>query len=286
MRFFDNLRQLLSGWIWHSVIMLIALSPSAVAGSQLNEKLGLPKRVVSLDYCADQYVLEFVPRANILALSPDATKSFSYHRARAQGLPQILPHSERVLALKPDLVVRSYAGGSMASSFFQAANIATLDLPYVSRLSDVPAATRQIAAQLGQAEKGAQMAQRMEARLQTPYPPKHQSLLYLTPGGLTAGHATLLDDLFKLAGYENFETRANWQSLNLETLAARQPDILAYAHFGAGYEMNNMWSPARHGLAQAGKETVFVPLEGALTSCGAWFVFEALDILIGAHHAP
>ncbi len=98
--------------------MLIALSTSAVADSQLYESGGLPKRVVSLDYCADQYVLEFVPRANILALSPDATKSFLII-ARVPKVPQILPHSERVLALEPDLVVRSYAGGSMASSFFK-----------------------------------------------------------------------------------------------------------------------------------------------------------------------
>ena len=36
------------------------------------------QRVISLDYCADQYVLKFVDPENIVALSPDAEEPFSY----------------------------------------------------------------------------------------------------------------------------------------------------------------------------------------------------------------
>ena len=70
-----------------------------------------PRRIVSLDYCADQYVLRFADREDIVALSPNAGKRFSYLRAESKGIPQVRPRTADVLALAPDLVVRSFGGG-------------------------------------------------------------------------------------------------------------------------------------------------------------------------------
>ncbi|HBJ94399.1 MAG TPA: iron ABC transporter substrate-binding protein, partial [Hyphomonadaceae bacterium] len=69
------------------------------------------QRIISMDYCADQYVLALAEREDILALSPDADKTFSYLRDQADGIPQIRPVAESVLAAQPDLIVRSYGGG-------------------------------------------------------------------------------------------------------------------------------------------------------------------------------
>ena len=52
---------------------------------------GPASRIVSLDYCADQFVLGLADRERILALSPDAVKDFSYLRAEAAGLPAVRP---------------------------------------------------------------------------------------------------------------------------------------------------------------------------------------------------
>ena len=47
------------------------------ACSQVAERgADAPRWIVSLDYCADQYVLKFADREDILALSPDAEKRF------------------------------------------------------------------------------------------------------------------------------------------------------------------------------------------------------------------
>ena len=82
------------------------------ACSQVAERgADAPRRIVSLDYCADQYVLKFADREDILALSPDAGKRFSYMRAAAEGIPTVRPRTADVLALQPDLVVRTYGGG-------------------------------------------------------------------------------------------------------------------------------------------------------------------------------
>ena len=44
-----------------------------------------PRRIVSLDFCADQYVLKLADRESILAVSRDATKDFSFMREEALG---------------------------------------------------------------------------------------------------------------------------------------------------------------------------------------------------------
>ena len=69
---------------------------------------GPPMRIVSLDFCADQYVLKLADRGSILALSPEAVMAHSYLREQAAGLRSVRPLAEDAIALQPDLVVRSY----------------------------------------------------------------------------------------------------------------------------------------------------------------------------------
>lgn len=239
-----------------------------------------PKRVVSLDYCADQFVLQFVARENILALSPDATKPFSYLRTKALGLPQTLSHSERVLALKPDLVVRSYGGGAggaaMATGFYEAAQISVVQLPYVNRMANIAKATRRISIELGNRQEGERLAQEFEHFIGQQGAPKNASMLYMTPGGLTAGRETLIGEMIRLAGYDNFETRSGWQTIPLEKLARVQPNRVVFASFGTGYEDKNNWTAVTHPIAKNIMDERVRYISGALTSCTAWFLMDAI----------
>ena len=67
------------------------------------------QRVVSLDYCADQYLRKFIDPENIAAFSPDAEEPLSYLREEARGLRKIRPVAENVSALSPDVVVHSFS---------------------------------------------------------------------------------------------------------------------------------------------------------------------------------
>jgi hypothetical protein len=69
-----------------------------------------PRRVVSLDYCADQFVLALADRAQITALSIGSQRDDSYFRGRARGMRQTRGTLEEVLALRPDLVIRNWGG--------------------------------------------------------------------------------------------------------------------------------------------------------------------------------
>ncbi len=257
-----------------------------VAGCQSSLPAGpVGRGVVSLDYCADQFVLGLTNRDDILAVSPNAGSTFSYMRAAAHGLPIVRPRAEDVLALSPDLVVRSYGGGVNAQAFFQRAGVRVLQIRSANNLAEVRAMIRHAAHGLGAPERGELLINEMNQRIQAAqvYPP-HTAALYVTPTGYTTGPGTLVHSLFTAAGLDNYHTRAGWHPIPLERLAYKIPDVVALATFGDSANHDDAWTAFRHPVARRTMGTVpAVLLDGATTSCGAWFVADAV-VALGALH--
>lgn len=240
-----------------------------------------PTRIVSLDLCADQYVLKLVDRERILAVSPDATADFSYMRDAARGVRTVRPVAEDVLVLKPDLVVRAYGGGPNAAAFFERAGVSVLSIGWAT---DVPAVfdiIESTAAGLAEQERGARLVAKMRQRikrLQSSVPDR--SVLYMTPSGVTTGPGSLVHEMLVAAGLENFQTQPGWQPMPLERLAYESPDLVAAAFFGTPTNHPDGWSPMRHPVARAelrGRPAVL--LRGAWTACSGWFLMDAVEAL-------
>jgi iron complex transport system substrate-binding protein len=266
-----------------SAPLLAACGPEAAEAPSAE---ALPRRIVSLDYCADQHAVMLAGRDRILALSPDAEKGFSYVRREAAGLPTVKPRMEDVLLLKPDLVIRSYGGGPGTTGMLERAGIEVLQVPYVSSLEEVWQSTLVMGEALGEADKARALVGAAKARLAAlARAPGGDSALYLTAGGATTGPGSLVHELILAAGHENFETRPGWRMIDLEKLAFETPGFVASTSFGAGAVGEGAWSPVRHPIARAQltrKNTV--ALDGALTACGGVFLVEAAEAL--AAHRP
>lgn len=259
--------------------LALLLGLAACGAEQEVRSPARPLRVISLDYCADQYVLELLPRERILAVSPDATKPESYKRASAVGVRQVSSRAEDVLVLRPDLVVRSYGGGPDAARFYARAGVPVLQIGYAGDLAGVRRTLLEVSDGLGERHRGEAIAREMRARLaQLHGERRFGKALYMTEAGVTSGPGTLIDEMMDAAGFDNFQTEAGWQPLPLERLAYRQPDVVAMAAFGRGPQ--DAWTAARHPVARAQlKDRPVVPLEGAWTACGGWFVLNAVEAL-------
>jgi iron complex transport system substrate-binding protein len=146
-------------------LLALLLGLASCAAEQRVEPPARPLRVVSLDYCADQYVLELLPRERIVAVSPGADRPFSYNRARAAGLRQVPSRAEDVLVLQPDLVVRSYGGGPDAARFFARAGVPVLQVGNADDLPGVRQTLLDVSAGLGERTRGEALAAEMDARL-------------------------------------------------------------------------------------------------------------------------
>lgn len=269
-------------------VFVLALTLAACGKATLPEasEAERPSRIVSLDFCADQYLLKFADPEQILAVSPDAVRDFSFMREEAAGVPTVRPLAEDVILLKPDLVVRSYGGGPNAGAFFERAGIPVLQVGWASSIhgddiSSIPKITRDVAAGLGHGDRGEALVQSYQARLaQIQASASDRSTLYMTPSGVTSGGNSMIHEAMVAAGLRNFADRQGWHSLPLERLAYERPDLITAAFFGVRTNHQHGWSAARHPVAKRElSEADMIKLDSAWLSCGGWYVIEAIEAL-------
>lgn len=249
--------------------------PVEVAGED-----GPPTRIVSLDYCSDQYVLALVEKDQILALSPDADNKFSYLHEEADGVQQVRPLAESILALQPDLVVRSYGGGPNIAPLLERAGIPVLQVGWANDFNGIRKVLMDMADGLKAVEEGEAILADFDARMAAIKTRNGETALYVTPGGVTSGQGGLIDDMMRAAGLQNFQKAPGWRDLPLERMVHESPDVVAAAFYETIHRQPGIWSASRHSVVRdALAEADTIPLEGAWTSCGAWYLVEAIEAL-------
>lgn len=225
--------------------------------------------VVSLDYCADQFVMGLADRDQILGVSTHAGRQFSHLRDKAAGLPRVRALAEDVIALQPDLVVRSWGGDARALEFYRRMGIETVEIGYASDFVGAAKVTRDIGKALGQEARAAELVEQLDIAM----PDTGLHALYLTPGGVTAGQGTMVDAIMTAAGLDNAIQGRGWISLPLETIVQHPPERVLSAFFGFDEDGASNWSLSRHPVMKrilANADTI--ALDESRLTCPAWFV--------------
>ncbi|RZJ82227.1 MAG: ABC transporter substrate-binding protein [Brevundimonas sp.] len=233
---------------------------------------------MSLDQCADQYVLALRPDAD-LHLSPRADDPDAYLRAEARGRPKVRPTLETALALQPQVVVRYWGGDARMMARLDQSGARTVTIEDASDLDGIRKNIRAVAAALDAAPRGEALIARMDRT--PPRAPRGQSALYLTAGGFTAGSGTLIDTLIRRAGFDNAVTEPFFQPVGMERLILQPPARLVLGFFE---QARSDWrGVGRHsalrGLFAARPVTRW---PAAVLTCPAWFSADASERLAGA----
>lgn len=245
-----------------------------------------PRRIVSLDYCADQYVLALADRDQIVALSRGSRREDSYFRERTAGIRETRGTLEEVLALRPDLVVRNWGGAWDAEAAYARFGIPLLQ---VNEAPDFDAARRELRAAsraIGHPERGEALVRDLDARLarlQSRAPAEPYPVMYLSASGAVAGRGVLFDAVITAAGGRNVRSEAGWTILPLERMIEMPPALVALAFFNHQRMRMNAWLPARHAVvrrALRNAHTVTMPM--ASISCEAWYAIDAAETLANA----
>lgn len=246
-------------------------------------------RIVSIDYCADQMVLGLVEPERIAAVSVDVTSDPAFSLPRSAGLPRVRPEIERVLALRPTLVVRSYGGGGRFTQAMEDAGVPVFTLPYAATLADVDG----VMAAAGEALDARAMAsRRREAMAVTLVQARRESrtrgsALYMTPGDVTTGPGSMIADLFAIAGYRSYEQRAGWHRLPLERLVVAPPDLVVRGFFETTEHQQDQWASSAHSaLLDKLAEVPTVSVPGSELSCGNWLIGHAVGRISSARRTP
>jgi iron complex transport system substrate-binding protein len=211
---------------------LLGLAVGLALGLAAAQAEAKPRRIASLNLCADQLVLELVEPERIASvswLSRDATHSAMAEAARR--VPVNYGRAEEIIPQNPDLVLvgRLTAMGATAALRRIGARVEVVGQP-----RDIAAIRDEIRAAgrlFGEDARAEAVVARLDARLAALSPPiePRPSAALLRPNGVTAGPGSLVDSLLGVAGFANFAANHGLDRMGrlpLELLIAGRPDIL------------------------------------------------------------
>ena len=241
-------------------------------------------RVMSLDSCADQYVLALAPRDSIVGLSHRAISRDSYMREAAAGLPLRRATFESLVAARPNVVVRLWGGDARLARALEKKGVTTVTLDDAADFDGLRANVRKVAAALDRRTEGEAIVARMDARLaRAAGAGKGRAALYLTPGGYTAGSGTLIDAMLKAAGYANASQAPYYSPVSLEGLVMKPPAVVVLGLFDQARAGADRWGPGRHAaLKRVVATRTVASLPASVVGCPGWFAAEGSRLLAEA----
>ncbi|MDR3507737.1 MAG: ABC transporter substrate-binding protein [Caulobacteraceae bacterium] len=245
-----------------------------------SEALASP-RVLSLDQCADQYVMALSPREAIVGVSARAGAPDSYLRGESADLPRRRATAEAVLAVRPNLVVRYWGGDSRLDRVLTRRQVRVVRIEEADRFDGVEANIRRVATAMGQGARGEALIGRLEAQLAASKGAfGGREALYLTPGGFTAGPGTLVDSILTAAGLRNAAPGPGYRPVSIESLVLKPPQQVVLGFFDGAGAASARWGLGRHGVARAVVDRRAIgSLPASVLGCPAWFAGDAVQAL-------
>ena len=191
-----------------------------------------PRRIVSLNLCADQYLLALADPEQIAGLTIFARDpEMSAFAGRAARIPVTRGGAEDVLALRPDLILAAPGRRRETMAQLRGRAIATLDVPAAHGYADIVEQVRLVAAATGHPARGEALIAEMDQRIAAlPRDAGRGAVAaYYQRRGFLTGTGTLIDDLMRRVGLRNLAGRLGKPALarvGLEEMALARPDYL------------------------------------------------------------
>jgi iron complex transport system substrate-binding protein len=240
--------------------------------------------VASTNLCADLLLLALAAPEQIVSVSAAAQDpAQSPVAAVARNYPVNRGRVEELLYLKPSIaLVHLGWTGRRHADLLAAHGIRVESLPFARDWAQTLELVREIAALIGRAEHGREVAAAADARMRALASglPSWR-VLYLRPNGGTAGSGTHIDDLLNRLGLRNLAAEqglVGWGRYPLEQLVLTPPDLFLLGYFDQAQPPSRS-AHARHpllGKLLARIPAVALPSNG--WGCGA------LELLDAAEH--
>jgi iron complex transport system substrate-binding protein len=252
-----------------------------------------PRRIVSLNLCTDEILLDLVQHDRIAAVSHLAADPLvSAVADRAAGLRATRGEAESVMALNPDLVLAGTFTTPATLDLLERVGQRVVRVPLASDIPGIRDVIAQVATAVGEEAKGREIVSAFDAALTAAgsgaTTRKAPSALVYQVNGLSAGAGSLADSMIRAAGLSNHAPTfgiGGGGQLALEVLVANPPDLVVLSGPADAYRTvvaDNLRHPALHSvLAQS--QSVVVPWH--LWLCGTHYVAEAVQSLAEARRS-
>ncbi len=261
-----------------------------------------PQRIVSLNLCTDQLLLDLVAPERIAALSTlAADPQLSTIARRAPAFRATHGSAEEALALEPDLVLTAEYAAPTTVDLLRRLGRRVVTVPQAETFEGIRVSIRAVAAATQDVARGDALIADFDRRLATlsarasgPIPgsgsaaDRRLTALSWEINALSAGAATLIDAAMTAAGLDNLARRlrlGRGGQLPLEQIVATPPDILVLANAADDYRTVAADNLAHPALAKAvrGRQTVHIGMP--LWLCGSPRTLDAVEALVNARDA-
>jgi iron complex transport system substrate-binding protein len=243
-----------------------------------------PRRIASLNKCADQLLVTLVEPARIASVSPIASDEFSFLAERLKDLPANSGRGEGVLLSNADLVLAGPFESRLRRDLLARQGFEIFLVNVWTRIDDGREQIRRLSRRLGAEAAGEALIADIDAALarSRAIAPAPRTVLVLHRRGYTPGDTTILDELLRHVGLVPYSDRLGLPHggmVSLERLVADPPDYLLVSESdGTGTDQGTalLWHPAL--LAAVPPERrLHVPAR--LTICGGPATPLAIDAL-------
>lgn len=246
-----------------------------------------PARIVSINMCTDQLLLDLARPEQIAGLSPfaaDATRSWAAEAAKP--FPRLSGSAEEVLVMRPDLVVGGRFTRHATREFIRGQGYRLEEFDAVRTIAETRAQILRMGVLVGNPGKAQQRVAEIDAalaRLRALALPMRLRVLPVARRGWVSGAQSLLTDLLAQGGLVNVAGELGFQNggfASLEAIVMLKPDAILMARDDLAAEDQGsakLLHPALSGR-YANERRLTMPER--LTVCGGPMLVEAIDYLI------
>jgi len=248
-----------------------------------------PKRIVSINPCADALLMQLADKRQIASVSRYShdKRATSIPLALALQFPATSGTAEEILAMRPDLVV---AGSHVAIPTARALERLGIPLVKLSIPQSVAESQEQISKLseiVGAPTRGKRLNKAISSAFvkAKPVDSKLVPALIWRSGGLVPGDGTLPDELLRRTGFENVSKSyglKQWDILPLEHLVARPPRLL-FSNGGGDKEARQRDRMLSHPVLERLSHRITISdYPARLLHCAGPTLIEAVTVLSAA----
>lgn len=266
-------------WLMVLAAMIMTCGPAAAQEAP-------PARVISLNMCTDQLLLDLAEPRQIAGLSPfaaDAARSFL--ATQAQALPILSGSAEEVMVLRPDLVVSGTFTKRATREFIRARGVTLEEFAPVRTIAETKRQITRFGEITGAGAKAAARNAEIDAalaELRVAAATSRLRVLPLARRGWVSGANSLMSDLLAEAGLVNAAGELGIRTggrTTLEQIVHLRPDAIVISHDEDRAEDQGLAL-----LLHPSIQTLFprerrILLPERLTICGGAMLAEAMRML-------
>lgn len=243
-----------------------------------------PARIVSLNLCAGQILIDLVDPSRIASVSfLAADPEYSNTADRAAALRLNRGRAEEIIPLDPDLVLAGRYTATATVQLLKRIGKRVVTVPLARDIPGIRRAIRVVADAVGETERGEAMVARFDRRLAAARPtgPARPVAALYWPRGYTGGIGGLSDAVVRHAGFRNLVRESGVERdglLPLEKLATSDVDALILPRTGGAPSLAT--ALLAHPLFRhVVDRTPHVRIPSRLWDCGTPYVATAIEKL-------